>query len=187
MNNPRLAGRYAKSLLDLAIENNELETVYADIKYIKFLCRQNPDFVVVLKSPIIKGDKKEKIVQSVLSNSISKLTSLFINLLIRKTRESNLQEIASVFIEQYNTLKNIHVIKITTAVPLSKEMEELILSKVRLNVNFQNLELEKAIDEKLIGGYRIEMGDRLIDASVLRDLSDVKKQFMGNEYVFKLR
>ena len=57
MNNPRLAGRYAKSLLDLAVENNELEKVYADIKYIKFLCRQNPDFVSVLKSPIIKGEK----------------------------------------------------------------------------------------------------------------------------------
>lgn len=187
MNNPRLAGRYAKSLLDLAIENKELETVYADVKYIKFLCRQNPDFVSLLRSPIIKGDKKEKIVQSVLSNSISKLTSLFINLLIRKTRENNLPEIASVFIEQYNILKNIHVVKITTAVPMSKEVEELLLSKIRENVKFLNLELEKVVNEDLIGGYRIEMGDRLIDSSVLRDLTDVKKQFMGNEYKMKLR
>ena len=187
MNNPRLAGRYAKSLLDLAVENSELEKVYADIKYIKFLCRQNPDFVSVLKSPVITGEKKEKIVQSVLSNSISRITSLFINLLIKKTRESNLPEIASVFIEQYNKLKNIQVVKVTTAAPMSKEMEELILSKIRSNEGFENLELEKGINEKLIGGFVLEIDDRLIDASILGDLNDVKKQFKANEYVQKLR
>lgn len=56
MNNPRLAGRYAKSIVDLSIEQNQLEAVYADMKFIKTICKSNPDFVAVLRSPIIKGD-----------------------------------------------------------------------------------------------------------------------------------
>jgi F-type H+-transporting ATPase subunit delta len=65
MNNPRLAGRYAKSIIDLSIEQNQLEVVYADMKFIQSICKSNPDFVAVLRSPIIKGDVKGKIVGSI--------------------------------------------------------------------------------------------------------------------------
>ena len=51
MTNPRLAGRYAKSLIDLSIEKNQLEIIYNDIKFLQSLCKQNPDFVNMLKSP----------------------------------------------------------------------------------------------------------------------------------------
>lgn len=187
MLNPRLAGRYAKSLLDLAIEKNELENVYADAKFIASICSRNPDFVAVLRSPVITGDKKQKIVQVILANNIAQITSLFINLLIKKTRENALPEIATAFLEQYNRLKNIYSVKITTAVPISSETEELLLSKIRSNPKFSSIELHKVVDEKIIGGYKFEMGDKLIDASILRDLNDVKKQFMNNEYVHQIR
>jgi F-type H+-transporting ATPase subunit delta len=187
MNNPRLAGRYAKSLLDLAIEQDQLDAVYQDMKMVKQLCHQNPDFTAVLKSPVITADKKEKIIAAVLLNKVNKLTGLFITLLINKTRESNLPEISDTFIRQYNELKNIHKVKITTAVPMSKELEDAMVSRIRTNADYQNIELETVVDESLIGGYKFEMGDMLIDASILRDLNDVKKQFMSNEYIHKLR
>ncbi len=62
MNNPRLAGRYSKSLIDLAIEQNQLDVIYNDIKFLKAVFKSNPDFVALLDSPIIKADKKRKIV-----------------------------------------------------------------------------------------------------------------------------
>lgn len=187
MNNPRLAGRYAKSLLSLAIERNELEAVYDDVKMIRQLCIQNPDFKALLKSPVISSEKKEKIVAAVLLNKVSTITGLFINLLIKKTRESNLPEIADTFIHQYNEMKNIHTVKITTAVPLSSEMSDLLLTRIRTHAAYQNIELKTVVDESLIGGYKFEMGDKLIDASILRDLNDVRKQFLNNEYVHQIR
>lgn len=187
MNNPRLAARYAKSLLGLAIEKNLLEEVNADVRYIKLLCSQNPDFVAVLKSPIITADKKQNVIRAVLNESINPLTKMFIDLLIRKTRESNLKQIATSFITQYNELKNIHPVKITTATPISKEMKESILDRIRTFPAYQNIELETIVDESLIGGYKFEMHDKLIDATILRDLVDIKKQFMDNEYIQKLR
>lgn len=187
MNNPRLAGRYAKSLLDLAIEQNKLEAVYADIKLLRAICKGNPDFVSVLRSPVIKADKKENIISTIINGRVSGLTSSFIQLLVRKARESNLPEIITAFIEQYNKLKDIHHVKITSAVPLSTEAEQTILDKVRSNTSIQNIELETIVEDALIGGFKLEVGGVLIDASVLRDLNDVKKQFRNNEYIQQLR
>lgn len=187
MNNPRLAGRYAKSLLDLAIEQNKLEAVYADIKLLRAICKGNPDFVSVLRSPVIKADKKENIISTIINGRVSGLTSSFIQLLVRKARESSLPEIITAFIEQYNKLKDIHHVKITSAVPLSTEAEQTILDKVRSNTSIQNIELETVVEDALIGGFKLEVGGVLIDASVLRDLNDVKKQFRNNEYIQQLR
>jgi F-type H+-transporting ATPase subunit delta len=187
MNNPRLAGRYAKSILDLAIEQNQLEGVCADMKFIQSICKSNPDFVAVLKSPVITSDKKEKIIESITAERVTNITGLFIRLLIRKTREYNLPEIADAFINQYNELKNIHKVKITTATPISEELQKAITDKVKADGTIQNIELELVVKEELIGGFKLEMGDLLIDSSILRDLNDVKKQFLDNEYIHKLR
>ena len=104
MKNPRLAGRYAKSLLDLSIEKNQLESVYNDIQLFQSICKQNPDFVAMLKSPVINSDKKERIIEAITANKINTITAAFIKLLVNKTREYSLPEIAIAFIEQYNKL-----------------------------------------------------------------------------------
>ena len=110
MNNPRLAGRYAKSLLDLAVEQNQLDTVYADVKLLRAIIKGNPDFVSVLRSPVINSDKKEKIIQSIINGRVGNLISLFIQLLIRKTRESNLPEIITAFFIAFLLVKLIMII-----------------------------------------------------------------------------
>ena len=90
-------------------------------------------------------------------------------------------------IDQYYTLNRIHRIKFTTAAPVSKELEQEIISKVNAHPGFERVEMRTAIDDSLIGGYKFEMGDILIDASIARDLSEVKKQFKSNEYIHRIR
>lgn len=187
MNNPRLAARYAKSLLDLSIEQNQLDIVYKDMKFLQSICKSNPDFTALLTSPIITPDKKQTIIEAITKSRVCQLTSAFIQLLIRKTREGNLPQIVFAFIEQYNELKGIHRVKLTTAIPVSNEMQEAILSKIRSNTPIQNIELETAVEDALIGGFKLELGDILVDATVLRDLNDVKKQFKSNEYIQQIR
>jgi F-type H+-transporting ATPase subunit delta len=82
MPNPRLAGRYAKSLIDLAVERNQLEPVYKDMLYLQSLNQSSREFVNFLRSPVIKGDKKQKIVDALTQGKISELTAAFIRLLI---------------------------------------------------------------------------------------------------------
>ena len=82
MSNVRIATRYAKSLIGLAIERNELDEAFADMQWLQSVCKSNSNFVNMLRSPVIKSDAKGKIVTAVAKNSIGQLTGTFIRLLI---------------------------------------------------------------------------------------------------------
>jgi F-type H+-transporting ATPase subunit delta len=188
MPNPRLAHRYAKSLVDLSVERNQLELVYADMKYLQSVCKTSKEFVVLLQSPIITADKKTKILEVVGSaGKLGELTTAFNKLLIVKGRESDLPEIADAFVEQYNAIKGIHKVKLTTAVELSDDLKKSISDKAAKEGGLGNVELETKVDESLIGGFVLEFNNNLVDASIARDLRDIKKQFAKNVYVPAMR
>ena len=188
MNNPRLAGRYAKSLLDLATEQKQVDAVYADMKWLYKICKSNPDFVNMLRSPVIKPTAKGKIIESITKERVSTLTSAFIQLLVRKARETNLPEITTTYIDQFNALRNIHKVKITTADPITDDMLNAILTNVKATAKEgQTFEIETAVNNELIGGFLLETSGTLVDASILRDLKDIHKQFMNNDYLHRIR
>lgn len=187
MPNPRLAGRYAKSLVDLATERGQLEVVYKDMQYLQAVCNTSKEFVNLLRSPIIKADKKDAIISAVTKSNVSELTAAFNKLLVAKGRESELPEIAAAFVDQYNAIKNIGRVKLTTAVPVSEELKNAIAARVKADQGLQGVDLETAVDESLIGGFTLEFNNRLLDASVLRDLNDIKKQFSVNLFESRLK
>ncbi len=187
MPNPRLATRYAKSLIDLAMEKDQLEKVFADMQWLQAVCKASRDFVNVLKSPVIKADKKEKIVGAVTKNNIGEITTAFIRLMIRKSRESYLPEVAAAFSKQYKTHKNIYPVKLTTATALSEVLKNSIVKKIQDTTEMQHIELEAVVDKNLIGGFVLLAGDKLIDASIAYDLKTIAKQFENNDFLYKLR
>lgn len=187
MHNPRLAGRYAKSLLDLAAELNQVDTVCADMKMLQQLGKTNADFTAMLRSPIIKPSVKDKIMDVVLKDKVSNTTFSFIRLLVRKGREGVLPEIADAFVDQFNTLRGIHRVKLTTATPVSDELKTAIIQKIKSSTPMQHIELETLVKDELVGGFTLEMGGSLVDASILRDLKDIKRQFKDNQFIHKIR
>lgn len=187
MPNPRLAGRYAKSLIDLAIEKDQLEAVYNDMLYLQAICRSSRELVNLLKSPVVTADKKDKILDALTAGKISVITASFNKLLMKKSRESFLPEIATAFIQQYKDLKGIHTVKLTTAMPVSDDLKKVLLDKIRSSTNMQNLELNSEVKEDIIGGFVLEIGDSLVDVSVAYDLNNIKKQFQNNDFIYKIR
>jgi len=187
MPNPRLAARYAKSLIDLSIEKGQLEDVYADMQWLQSVCKSNRDFLNMLKSPIITGDKKIKILRAVAADRFSNITTAFNALLVNKGRESNLPEIAHAFISQYKEYKKIFILKLTTAVPLTDITRNAIIAQVKKTGGFENIELEEKVDKDLIGGFVLQVGDKLIDASIAYDLKTIAKQFENNDFIYKIR
>lgn len=187
MPNPRLASRYAKSLLDLAIEQNNLQDTLKDVQLLDSISRQSPEFVAMLRSPIINSDKKQQIIDAVVGGKLTVLVKAFVVLLVNKGREGNLPEIATTFIAQYKEMSNIRTVKLTTAVPMSSEATDSIRQKVAAGLPDQTIEMKVTVDPSLIGGFVLEMEDKLFDASIRKDLNDVKTQFMKNIYVSQLR
>lgn len=187
MPNPRLASRYAKSLLDLSVEQNNVEDTLADIKYLQAIVKQSREFENMLRSPVINADKKQAIIDAVIKENIHPLTIGFIKLLVSKGREEHLPEIAGSFISMYKEMKNIKPVRLTTAVPASDELRSAILSKVEQAMQGAEIELKEEVNPDLIGGFVLQVDDKLFDASIRRDLNDVRAQFSKNIYVMDLR
>jgi F-type H+-transporting ATPase subunit delta len=177
-----VASRYAKSLIDLAIENKQLEEVRKDMQLIKDVCAHNPDFVRLLQSPVVKTDKKLAIFKSVFEGKLSKITSAFLNLIAAKRREGYVREIAQEFDEQYKIYKNITTVKVQTAVPLDNKLKKQVLELVKKNASGE-IELVEKIDPALIGGFVLTIDDKQVDQSVKRKLNDLRKTFNGNTYL----
>ncbi len=186
MRNPRLATRYAKSLLDLTIEKNSLDDTLGDMKLIDTVCCGNPDFVNMLCSPIISSTKKVSILNAIFKTRINEISFGFINLLVTKGRESNLPEIAGAFISQYNELKHIKLVKLKTATPLDEATKKAILSKVATFLPNDTINLSSEVDESLIGGFVLQVEDKLFDASVKKSLADIKSKIVDYSYVSKI-
>jgi len=185
--NPRLSGRYAKAVLDLAIEKGQLDAVYSDMLFLDSACRSSRDLVNLLRSPIIKADKKGKVLDAITAGRVSEITASFNRLLLTKEREAYLPEIATSFIEQYKAYKGIRTVKLTTATPVGEDVKLAILDRLKAARNIEQVDLHTAVDAALIGGFVLEIGDELVDASVAFELKNIKKQFQNNDFIYKIR
>jgi F-type H+-transporting ATPase subunit delta len=169
------ATRYAKSLMDLAIESNQLDTVRNDMKAIEKTCRENSDFVLFLKSPIIKTDKKIQVLKALFEGKISPLSLSFLNLITSKNREAYIREITHAFDEQYKTNKNIFTAVVTSAKGLDSVSKQKVLDLIKSQMNGE-VELLEKVDANTIGGFILKIGDKQVDRTVARQLSNLKKE-----------
>ena len=181
MRNTRVTLRYAKSLLDLAAEVNQLEACKLDMESIVTVCKESKELSLLLKSPVVKTDKKLTILMQVFSN-LGTLTKSFISIITNKKREALLEEIAQRFLLVYKQHKGIESALITTANPLSSDLRPAVQAFVEKHAGGQ-VELTEKVDEKLIGGAVIRIGDKQLDTSVLRQINDLKQTFNKNLYI----
>jgi F-type H+-transporting ATPase subunit delta len=178
----RVAGRYAKSLIDLAIEQGKLQSVIGDIEQLATAVK-NRDLQLMLKSPIINTDKKENVMKVLFGNGFDATTMAFINICITKGREGLLPDIAAEVLAEYKKMQSITSVKLTTATALSADALDAIREKLLgSTATAKNVDIETTVNPALIGGYIVEFGDRLYDASVASKLANMKKEFSGNLY-----
>ena len=174
-----VASRYAKSLLDLAVEKGQFEAVYTDILLVKSICDHSPDFINFLNSPIIKVDKKVSTLKAIFDGKVNSMTSGFLTIVANKRRESVIPQMATSFIEQYKTNKHILTAVITSARGLDSTTKQQALALVKSQLNGE-IELVEKIDANVIGGFILKIGDKQLDKSVARQLSNLKKQLTTN-------
>ena len=130
MKEVRVAQRYAKSLISLALERDVLEQVKDDMQTIKSVCEESRDFSNMLKSPIVKPDKKKTILNEIFSKEVSELSMMFINIVTEKKRESMLGAIAESFIMLYNDSKNIVTASVTTAAAITDDIRTQVMAQL---------------------------------------------------------
>ncbi len=181
----RVAYRFAKALLQLAIERDELDVVLKDIQLVYSTCDENRDFRMMLESPVIKVDKKRKIFHIVFEERLSEISIKFFDIIFRRSREELIMDIAQSFISQYKVFKKIHLVTVETAEPLDEENRKRIVGYLNAKTD-DSLELIEKVNKELIGGIILRMNDLQIDASVRNNLNKLEKRFSKDLFSTKI-
>jgi F-type H+-transporting ATPase subunit delta len=179
----RVATRYVKSLLGLAVEQGALEQVHADMQLFDKVCNSNADFVNMLRSPIIRHNKKKEILEKIFKSKVHKLSIAIIDILTEKNREPLLPAIAKEFHVAYNEFKGISKASVTTTIPVDAQLRGELEKIVKKLSGTDKIELQEKIDADLIGGFILNVGDKQIDASIKSKLKTLKVKFSENPYI----
>lgn len=182
MRDIKVASRYAKSLLSIALEHKKLEEVHNDMQLIDGVCAENRELEILLRSPVVKSDKKQIILSEIFGKEISEISNSFISIILRKRRESLLADIAKAFIDIYKINKHITTATVTTAIQLTAQQKEAVI-KVLDTKGQEGVDLKEIINPDIIGGMILRVGDRQVDESIRRKLSNLEMEFDENPYV----
>ena len=182
MEQSRVTIRYAKALFQLVIEQNTLEQSYNDMVLLDRVCSESKELSLLLKSPIVKTDKKLKILEEIFGSKISKTTMSFINIITTKKRESLLALIAGSFIALYKAHNKIEAATVITADPLNESLKFEVINFIKKHGE-DNVELTEKVDSTIIGGAIIRMGGKQLDTSVSKAIFELRQMFNKNLYI----
>ena len=178
MKDSRAALRYAKAILDFAVDKKSTAAVERDMRSISSTIADSNELQNLLASPVIQAEVKKKALTAIFTN-VHAISQGMINLLIENKRISMLQEVAFKFIILNEKLKGQDVAYVTTAVPLTPALEKKVLNQVA-QLTGNEVTLENKIDESIIGGFILRVGDLQYDASIAHQLNSLKREFSNS-------
>ncbi len=181
MKGTRAGERYAKAVLDLAQQQKVLDVVSADMKDIFNTINGSDELKDLLQSPVIKLSDKRAVLKEIFSGVHAVSTGL-IDMLVDNNRVGLLKIIAEKYIILHDKLRGEELAIVTTAVPLSEELEKKVLAKVK-ELTGNNATIENKIDESIIGGFILRVGDLQYNASIANQLNNLKRDLHNNTYV----
>ena len=174
----RAAIRYAKAVLDLANGKNSAEAVNNDMTLMSATIAENEDINNMLQSPIIRSSVKRSALLEIFKNS-NQISVNLIDTLISNKRINILELVALKYNQLYNELIGSEIASVTTAVPMSGDLEMKVLAKVK-ELTSKAVELENVVDESILGGFILRVGDKQYNASIANQLNKLKRKFTLN-------
>ena len=175
MSEVRVASRYAKSIFDLSIELKVVDKIYRDMILIEQVCKDNRALVMLLRNPIIKFDYKLRSLNRIFENHVDKLTLKFLDLICRKNRANILPEVSIGFVDLYLKFKGTVKADVATAVSISSDLRKQFENIVK-KATGKKVELNTSVDESLLGGYVLKIGDNQIDDSIKNKLNNLRRE-----------
>lgn len=173
----KAGARYAKSLIDLSTEQNALEEIKNDMVFFEQVVDDNSELEAILKNPIVPLDKKAGILNDLFGSKVHQITNSFLKLVVNKGRAAILFDTAKQFIAQYNAIKGIVTAEVTSAIALTDASKAEVVALVKKEIGANEVIVKEKVDEKLIGGFILKVGDKQFDASIANGLNKLKKEF----------
>lgn len=184
MQGSKAALRYAKAIISLAKDKGVTKEVNEDMKLINNTIDGTGDLRTFLKSPVIKDSIKKNALLEIFKD-VNGITSGMFNILMENNRLEILSQVTSKYMFLFNQMNNVQVAKVTTAFPLTPALETKIQQKVK-ELTGNEAKIENIIDESIIGGFILRVGDIQYNGSVQAQLNNLKREFKNNTYVSKI-
>jgi len=176
MSEHRAAYRYAKALMDLAVEQGKVREVEKDMRLVLDTIEESDPLKDMLQSPVITDQDKGTALKALFKDA-QPLTSELFNLLGTNNRANILKEVAEQYVALYEKMQGQDIATVLTAVPLNANLEKKILKQLK-DITGREVVIENKIDPELIGGFILQMGDLEYNASISNKLGNLKRELV---------
>jgi len=170
-----IANRYAEALFQLSEDENVTKEIYNELHNVVETVKNNKDLDNVLKSPLVGKIEKVKLIESLFNNKINNNLKNFLKILVEKGRISSLKSIELTFKQLLNDKNNIIEGTVISAIPLTDKKVKELEGKLSKKYN-KNVTLENKVDQSILGGVLVRLGNTQIDGSVKTRLDNIKDQ-----------
>lgn len=173
-----ISSTYADALFDLAIEMNKTEDWQKQIEMVKGILEENPDFEKLMTHPQVLKEERLTLASEAFDNKIDPEIVGLIRIIIEKDRYLEMNSIFDTFINRVKEHEGIGICYVSTAKELNESQKEAVVNKLLETTEYKAMEMHYDIDESLIGGMVIRIGDRVVDSSIRTKLEGLTRQLM---------
>jgi F-type H+-transporting ATPase subunit delta len=169
-----MAGRYATALFELALEENALDKVTADLAAFDTLVADNPDLLRLVRSPVFGAEEQTKALTAVLDKAgISGLAANFLKVIASNRRLFAVRDM----IRGYRALVAKHKGEVTAQVTVAETLSDARLGEIKdalTSVTKKDVQVDVHVDPTIIGGLIVKLGSRMVDSSLRTKLNAIK-------------
>lgn len=169
---------YGDALFELAVEEKRTDSLLAEIQMVQAVLKENEDFEKILMHPEIPKSEKIQVIESVFKGQTSDALTGFLRIVVTKGRYKDLPEIFAYFIARVKEYKKIGVAEVVSAVPVTDGQKQKIEKKLLDTTHYETMEIDYKVDESLIGGLMIRIGDRVVDSTIKSKLGKLTASLM---------
>ena len=169
---------YGEALFELAVEEGREEELMNEVILLRELLSENPDFGKLMNHPKVLKEDKLEVLEAVFKGRVSEELVGFLHLIVSKDRYGEIDSILDYFIDEVKQVKGIGVAYVATALDLSEAKKKEVEQKLLSTTSFTRMEMHYQVDESLIGGMVIRIGDRVVDSRIRSKLSGLERELL---------
>lgn len=170
---------YGDALLELVTEKGNIDDMFEEVRALSEILKDNPDYVELINNPRIDMDNKIDAIENVFKGRLSDDLTGFLVIVVSKGRFSEIDKIFEYFMDEVNKLKGVGTAYVTTPMELSAEEKKKVEERLLQTTSYKSMNMNYVIDESLIGGMRIKIGDRVVDSSVSTKIAKLKQSLIN--------
>lgn len=170
-----VSGTYGHALFELAVENKAIDSLVEEAEAVRTIFETNPDFTKLLSHPRVDIEEKTAMTETSFRGRVSDEMTGFLCIMVKNGRQNEIVTALSEFCDEVREYRGIGVCHVVSAMPLTEEQKDRLTERLTKITKYRSFEMHYDVDENLIGGLTVRIGDRVVDASIRTKLNELTK------------